>query len=269
MYRLGLKATEALPLLRELLGRPELSFAKSVAWALVAHSADQVGEIVQRLHDPNPLIRQRILLGVAGNATQDERGRHAIVHALLDPDGDVRRAAATYCSDFVFLSWQDEALLPPLRQALGDSDPQVRAGAANAIRHLTRRASPAEPDLLALLRQDPDATVRRSAGRSLATLNYETQAMFAGLEAGLDDPDEEVRRACAWGLCHWESMTADRVRVVLQRLGQVDRGLTEYLAFAVCRAQAALPEVVAFLHDTLRQKHGSLRSAAAVCLGRV
>ena len=39
---------------------------------------------------------------------------------------------------------------------------------------------------------------------------------------------------------------------------------------AVCRAQAALPEVVAFLHDTLRKKgNRPLRSAAAVRLGRL
>jgi hypothetical protein len=79
-------------------------------------------------------------------------------------------------------------------------------------------------------------------------VEYETQAIFAGLEAGLDDPDEEVRRTCAWGLCHWDSMTAERICVVLRRLGRVDRGLRDFLAFAVCRSQAALPEVVAFLH---------------------
>jgi len=42
------------------------------------------------LHDPDPLVRQRIVLGVTSNVTRDERGRHALVHALLDPDRDVR-----------------------------------------------------------------------------------------------------------------------------------------------------------------------------------
>lgn len=269
MQWLGQEVAEALPLLRELLGRPEVPFPETVARALLAVSGDQAGEAVQRLRDPDPLVRQRIILAVAHNVTRDERGRHAIVYALLDPDRDVRRAAAAYCSRVIFLSWEDEAALAPLRQALGDPDPQVRAGAANALRHLRRRAAPAEPALLALLRQDPDAEVRRSAARSLATFESETQAIFAGLEAGLDDPDEDVRRLCAWGLCHWDSMTADRVRVVLGRLGQVDCGLAEFLAHAVCRAQAALPEVVAFLHDTLRKQRGSLRSAAAVRLGRL
>ena len=66
-------------------------------------------------------------------------------------------------------------------------------------------------------------------------------------------------------------MTADSVRVVLRRLGQVDADLAEYLAFAVCRSQAALPEVVAFLHDTLRKERAGrpLRAAAAVALGRL
>jgi HEAT repeat protein len=95
--------------------------------------------------------------------------------------------------------------------------------------------------------------------------------MFAVLEAGLDDPDEDVRRVCAWGLCHWDSMTAERVRVVLRRLGQSDGDIREFLAFAVCRSQAALPEVVAFLHGALRKERGGrpLRSAAAVALGRL
>jgi HEAT repeat protein len=264
------EAAEALPLLRELLGRPELPFAEIVARALLAQSGDAAGEAVQRLSDPDPLVRQRIVLGVAHNVTKDERARHALVGALLDPDLNVRRAAATYCSRVIFLSWQDQAALAPLRQALGDADPQVRAGAANALRHLHRNASGAEPDLLALLRGDPAAEVRRSAGYSLATLEYETQAIFAGLEAGLDDPDEEVRRICAWGLCNWDSMTADRVRVLLRRLRRVDRGIGEFLDFPVCRAQVALPEVVAFLHDKLRKKvRRDLRSAAAVALGRL
>jgi uncharacterized protein (TIGR02996 family) len=266
------KATEALPLLRELLGRPELPFAESVARALLAVSGDPAGEAVGRLGDANPLVRQRIVHGITHDVTKDERGRHALVHALLDPDPGVRRAAADYCTRYIFLSsWEDQAALAPLRQALDDPDPRVRAGAASALRHLHRHAAPAEPDLLALLRDDPDAEVRRSAGRSLATLEYETQAIFAGLEAGLDDPDEEVRRTCAWGLCHWDSMTAERVRIVLRRLGRVDRGLREFLAFAVCRSQAALPEVVAFLHGALRQEEGGwpLRSAAAVALGRL
>jgi HEAT repeat protein len=179
---------EALPLLRELLGRPELPFAESVARALLALSGDAAGEAVGRLCDPDPLVRQRIVLGVAHNVTREERGRHALVGALLDPDPDVRRAAAAYCSRVIFLSWEDQAALAPLRQALGDNDPQVRAGAANALRHLRRRASPAEPDLLALLRGDLDAEVRRAAGRSLATLEYETQAIFAGWP---------------WGACGW------------------------------------------------------------------
>ncbi len=266
---LGREVAEALPLLREMLARPDLPFAETVARALLAHSGDKAGEVVQRLRDPDPLVRQRIILGVAHNVTKDERGRHALVRALLDPDCDVRRAAGAYCSRVIFLSWQDEAVLAPLRQALGDSDPGVRAGAANALRHLKRTASPAEPDLLTMLRQDPDPEVRRSAGRSLAMLEYETQAIFAGLEAGLDDPDEEVRRICAWGLGQWDSMTADRVRVVMRRLGQVDDGLAEFLAYAVCRSEAALPEVVAFLHDKLRKKGRQLRSAAAVRLGRL
>jgi uncharacterized protein (TIGR02996 family) len=260
---------EAVPLLRELLRRPELPFVDSVARALLARTGDPAGEVVQCLHDPDPLVRQRIVLGVAHHVTREERGRHALVHALLDPDREVRRTAAAYCSRVIFLSGDDEAVLATLRQALRDSDPQVRAGAASALRHLTRKAAPAEPDLLALLRQDPDAEVRRSAGRSLATLEYETQAIFAGLEAGLDDPDREVRRVCAWGLCHWDSMSADRVRVVMRRLGQVDSDLAGFLAHAVCRAEVPLPEVVDFLHDTLKKKGGSLRSAAAVRLGRL
>jgi hypothetical protein len=112
------EVAEALPLLRELLGRPELPFARSVAQALLALSGDAAGEAVERLRDPCPLVRQRIVLGVAHHVTSDERGRHALVHALLDPDLDVRRAAAAYCSQYIFLSWDDQAALAPLRQAL-------------------------------------------------------------------------------------------------------------------------------------------------------
>ncbi len=80
------EAAEALPLLRELLGRPELPFAAAVAQSLLAISGDPAGEAVARLGDPDPLVRQRIVLGVAHHVTKEERGRLALVGALLDPD---------------------------------------------------------------------------------------------------------------------------------------------------------------------------------------
>lgn len=87
--------------------------------------------------------------------------------------------------------------------------------------------------------------------------------------AGLDDPDEETWRYCAWGLSQWDTMTAERVRVVLQRMAQAKDDLAEFLAYAVCQSREALPEV-AFLHDTLRtHKNQKLRGTATLRLGRL
>src|SRR5262249_60150464 len=106
---------------------------------------DAGADAFERLRDPNPLVRQRIVLGMTHNVTRDERARAALVGALLDPDLNVRRAAAAYCSQYIFLSWADQAMAAPLRQALLDADPEVRAGAAKALRHLRRGATPARP----------------------------------------------------------------------------------------------------------------------------
>ena len=101
-------------------------------------------------------------------------------------------------------------------------------------------------------------------------MEYETQAIFAGLEAGLDDRDEEVRRICAWGLCHWDSMTADRVRVVLRRLGQVDSGLAEFLAYRRVPVTGGPPRGGGLpARHVAEEGHRPLRSAAAVRLGRL
>src|SRR3984957_638861 len=69
---------------------------------------------------------------------------------------------------------------------------------------------------------------------------------------------------------HRDAAGSSNRRVVLRRLGQVDSDLAEFLAYAVCRSQVALPEGGAFLHDALRKKgNHPLRSAAAVRLGRL
>jgi hypothetical protein len=83
----------------------------------------------------------------------------------------------------------------PLTQALGDSDPFVKAASLQALREVDgfHDGMVAVP-----LLTDPDAVVRGEASTTIGVMH--TQSAAAALVAALSDPEVLVRKKAAWAL---------------------------------------------------------------------
>ena len=116
-------------------------------------------------------------------AQNDPQARDAIRQMLLDPDPQVRSAAADSLADI-----EDKAAVPQLLGLLADPEASVRREALGSLGEL--EAKDAAPDVAGLLK-DPDPRVRQEAADVLGGLQAKDAAEF--LTAALADADEEVR----------------------------------------------------------------------------
>lgn len=87
--------------------------------------------------------------------------------------------------------------LPALILALSDSDGDVRRAAVAALRLIQPQAKPSKELLQAIVSdlQDPDDGVRLLAVRSLGKLGRDASAAIPSLTPLLTDPDKDIRRA--------------------------------------------------------------------------
>ena len=118
------------------------------------------------------------------------------VAALLLEPGVTSEAA-------IALSYMGREALPPLREALTNSDPVVRREALRSIGKLKDRA-PLELDvvlpLLVTGMSDADPGVRAVGATYLGIIHGAEEQAVPVLTRGLEDPDPEVRRASAAAL---------------------------------------------------------------------
>jgi len=127
----------------------------------------------------------------------------ALARALRDPDPEMRRDVAV-AMDVVGGGWWhfpdgDSKLdlrpaLPALLTALDDSDPGVRAWAAQDIRDIGAAAATAVPRLRAMLRS-PDAETRGSACNGLSGIGFAARGALPDLQQALNDSSPQVRQA--------------------------------------------------------------------------
>ena len=123
------------------------------------------------------------------------------VTALLTEPGVTSEAA-------IALSYMGKDALPPLRDALKNSDPVVRREALRSIGKLKDRApldvSVVMPLLIGGL-EDPDAGVRAVAATYLGIIHEAPEEAVPALAQTLTDPDAEVRRSAAAALASFEA----------------------------------------------------------------
>lgn len=127
----------------------------------------------------------------------------ALARALRDPDPEMRRNVAV-ALDVVGGGWwhfPDGSAKLDLRPALSallvtlqDSDPGVRAWAAQDIGDLGAAAATAVPRLRAML-HSADAGSRASACGALGGIGFPARAALPDLRNALDDSSPEVRQA--------------------------------------------------------------------------
>jgi HEAT repeat protein len=114
----------------------------------------------------------------------------ALIAALKDPDGEVRRWVAATVSNL------GAPLLdakPVLLGLLKDSDDLVRANAVSAIGNFGPAARDAEAHLLAALKNDKTARVRYRSIAALRKIGSEPKVLLRPLLASLRDLQERVR----------------------------------------------------------------------------
>jgi hypothetical protein len=129
-------------------------------------------------------------------------GVPALARALQSPDVGLRRNA-TLALDVLGGGWwfYDRrppkidiiAALPALIAALGDSDPNVRSGAASDIGYIGPAAAEAVPKLVALL-SDRNEGVRNNACFALGGIGPAAKSALPALRHALSDPSPDVRR---------------------------------------------------------------------------
>jgi len=173
---------------------------------------------------------------------------------LTDPNRDVR---ATAVNSLVSLPVPDAAEIA--ETALGDSDGFVRSIAAMRMGDVGDASH--VPQLVGLLKNDPDKIVRQRAAESLSMLGGEES--LAGLMGGLGDPLDNVRLASAKGVRSLDPSAA---------IPQLSRMLLEDPTWEI-RVQAASalgstgdPDVLAVLESALEDDNEFVRSAASNAL---
>jgi hypothetical protein len=127
----------------------------------------------------------------------------ALARALRDPEAEMRRNVAV-ALDVVGGGWWQfpdggsklnlQPALPALLSAVQDSDPGVRAWAAQDISDIGAAAAGAVPRLRAMLRS-PDPESRGSACNALGGIGVAARAALPDLQHALADASPEVRQA--------------------------------------------------------------------------
>lgn len=129
----------------------------------------------------------------------------ALARALADPDPQMRRNVAV-ALDVVGGGWWHfpsgsskldlRPALPAVMAALQDSDPGVRAWAAQDISDMGAAAAAAIPRLRALL-HSPDAESRGSACRAFGRIGAAARGALPDLRQALNDSSPQVRQAAS------------------------------------------------------------------------
>jgi hypothetical protein len=170
--------------------------------------------LLQQLRDlPTPLP-------AGAMASDGERSRRSIYEELLDwgaksipslvvglkdPDVRLRRNVALAFSVLSGGWWRFECgpatldirpALPALVAAFGDSDPDVRAWAAQAVGGIGANAADAVPGLTELLKNDDEGS-RNSACIALGQIGPAANAALPPLRVALSDKSQDVHRFAA------------------------------------------------------------------------
>ena len=129
----------------------------------------------------------------------------SLVAGLKDPDVRLRRNVALAFGVLSGGWWPFEcgpakidirSALPALVVALGDSDPDVRAWAAQAVGDIGANAADAVPALTELLEKGDEGS-RNSACMALGQIGPAAKAALPALRAALSDKSQDVRRFAA------------------------------------------------------------------------
>lgn len=108
--------------------------------------------------------------------------------------------------------------VPVLRCLLGESDPQLRTLAAQAVRYIREPARDLVPELTDAV-ADADPTVRSEALLALACIGEPSAPALPAMIAALSDPSADVRRAAASAIENSGVVSEETVAALSSALG--------------------------------------------------
>jgi HEAT repeat protein len=146
-------------------------------------------------------------------------------------------------------------VVPPLVEALKNTEPRIRAGAADTLSDLTPKPKSAIPALIVAAKDD-DALVRRSALWSLGQVGRTSIEAIQAITAALHDPNVEVRRKAAEVFAEWYRRNPKKKPAIPALILSLNDKDEEVRGFAVQGlrnigpdAKAAVPALLAGLKD--------------------
>src|SRR5262245_186730 len=144
--------------------------------------------------DPDPLTRLVAARAVAAIDPKDTAAVPALIEALTDRSGKVRKKAAECLGD---LGSGGKAAVGALVKAMGDSDPAVSWAAIDALGQIGPDAEPAVPGLVEALKEPG---TRGAAVDALGQIGRKARLAIPALEKVLKGDDAAVRWAAASAL---------------------------------------------------------------------
>lgn len=169
---IGSAAKAALPTLATVKGRTidlDLAIKKSTRQILLADDTRDVKALVEQTTSRDVGLRLRAVKTLGSLKAEAAAAVPAVVWALNDPDGDVRRAAVTALRLIQPQAKPSKELIQAIVVDLTDPDDNLRLNAVRTLGKLGTAASAALPALQPLL-TDPDKDVRRAAGEAIIKL---------------------------------------------------------------------------------------------------
>ena len=158
--------------------------------------ASVLPELMRALNDP--ALPKVPLLDALGRANPAPAGwRDALLRAARDPEARTRAAAAEQLQALLERGGAGSGWIEPMLPLLQDRYAEVREAVCDLFAEARGDAHPAVDGLVALLRTEPEADVRRSAVRALAAIGNITESYDRAVKASVGSKARPVLEAIA------------------------------------------------------------------------
>lgn len=231
------------------------------------NSPQVIRALIRALADTADAVRMSAGMALAAEGVRAEGAVPALHNALHDS----AHAAVRWQAAMILGSLESSAgqtSVPVLAEALSDSDPQVRAAAAEALGKIGAPSVAALPELRALVNDDGDASVRLKAIEALLIISPDTAALRP-LTTALADSAAQVRRAAASALGALGPLAAPATAPLTRALSDSSAAVRAAGALALGQIGPAARESRSALLAARRDPSAQVRRLADDALRRI
>jgi len=224
-------------------------------------AAPAVDALGKALADPDTGVRTRAAAALGRIGAPALAAKDALAAAIDDRERPVQLAA---CGALEALPLDPKERIALARRAMKGKATGVRAWGLRLIASLGRKATEAEPELIALL-LDADGSIRQRAAEALGRIHASEQAIPPLVQA-LSDKDPDVVDAAGGALA---SMGGPAARPAFDLLAQKDGNTWEAASQVIGEMGKEAEPILPDLTKMLRDKDEVLRQHAAATLARL